>query len=68
MNKLGCYSVQLDYSWEGVGLEFFQEIVSLRHRLAVCQVSMSYYACNWSKSLWCGGCGGGVVWCGGVVA
>ena len=29
LNKLGCYSVQLDYSWERVVVDFFQGIGSL---------------------------------------
>ena len=44
-------------------LFFSQEILSLCLPEAVYQISISYYVCNWSKSLWCGV----VVWCGGVV-
>ena len=42
------------YRLKGGGDIFSQEILSLCHPEAVCRVSISYYACNWSKSLWCG--------------
>ena len=44
----------------GGGMVFFlQEFVKLGHSKAVLQISMSYNAWNWSKSLCAGG--GGVV-------
>ena len=42
----------------GWGMFFFL-ILSLCHPEAVYRVSISYYACNWSKSLWWWWCDGG---------
>ena len=42
----------------GMGWGLNQRILYLSHPYAAYRVSISYYACNWSKSLWwCGGCG-----------
>ena len=41
--------------WEGAG----GQILSFCPLEAVYRISISCYACNWSKSLWCGGV---VVW------
>ena len=66
-NKLGCYSVQLDSSWEdewweGVGVESMN---SLFESSLSCVPSFNFLLCLQLVKkfvvVWCGGCGGGVV-------